>query len=222
MQSDYFVAAPTLKVLEIHSQKAPTYMYEFSHISKRSSAEAWLGVRHGTNTPYDFGAPFLNISSLNFTEEDRNVSSFIMSLYANFAKDGIPTPSALHGVTWNQFNRTHKSYLLIQENPEMHTNFEPQRMAFWNFYYPRLLNFSKTIANSEEQNRDNHNNGVGRVSKPGLLGLILIVLCAPVLFDWINLGNANQPQDRRQTAGYCRDRRKTWQAVVVKKECLGV
>ena len=183
MQSDYFVAAPTLKVLEIHSQKAPTYMYEFSHISKRSSEEAWLGVRHGANTPYDFGAPFLNISSLNFTEEDRNVSSFIMSLYANFAKDGIPTPSALHGVTWNQFNRTHKSYLLIQENPEMQTNFEPQRMAFWNFYYPRLLNFSKTIANSKEQNRDNHNNGVGRVSKPGLLGLILIVLCAPVLFD---------------------------------------
>ena len=181
--SDYYVAAPTLEVLGIHSQKAPTYMYEFSHISKLSNAEAWMGVPHGENTPYDFGAPFLNQTSLNFTKEDQNVSSLVMSLYANFAKSGVPTPSPVHGVTWTEFNRTRKSYLLIQSNAQMQTNYRPHRMAFWNSYYPRLLNFSKNITKPDvsEPNRGNHNKGMERVSNPGLLGLVLtLFLLAPV------------------------------------------
>lgn len=185
MQTDYYVAAPTVEVLGIHSQKAPTYMYEFGHRSKRNTEDVWKGVQHGDNTPYDFGAPFLNITSLYFNEEDKNVSSLIMSLYANFAKYGVPTPSSVHGVTWDEFNRTHKSYLLIQGNSVMRENFEPHRMAFWNSYYPRLVNFSKNIANSP--NRVNHNKGMGRVSNPGLLGLVLaliLFLQAAVQFDW--------------------------------------
>ena len=185
MQSDYYVAAPTVEVLGIHSEKAPTYMYEFGHKSELNTAEDWRGVQHGDNTPYDFGAPFLNISSLNFTKEDQNVSSLIMSLYANFAKYGVPTPSSVHGVTWGEFNKTHRSYLLIQGIPKMQANFKPQRMAFWNSYYPQLLNFSKNIA--RPPNQDNHNNGMERVLSPGLLGLVLaftLFLQAAVSFDW--------------------------------------
>lgn len=180
MQSDYYVAAPTVEVLGIHSQKAPAYMYVFRHRSQRNTAPAWMGVQHGDNTPYDFGAPFLNITSLNFTDEDRNVSSVIMSLYANFAKDEVPTPSPVHGVTWREFNRTHSSYLVIQGNPEMKANFKPHRMAFWNSYYPRLLNFSRNFANSNESRvrptSGNHNTGMGRILKSGFLGLVSAVV----------------------------------------------
>ena len=180
IQSDYFVAAPTVEVLGIHSTSAPTYMYEFSHQSKANREDAWMGVKHGDNTPYDFGAPFVNITSPTFTEEDQNVSSLIMSLYANFAKDGNPTPQAVQGVTWGKFNRTTKLYLRIQGSPEIQANFEPQRMAFWNSYYPRLLNFSNHIAQEaiSGTNRSNHNEGVERVSNPGLVSLLL----ASILF----------------------------------------
>lgn len=175
IQSDYFVAAPTVEVLGIHSIGAPAYMYEFSHRSKVNTADAWMGVKHGDNTPYDFGAPFMNITSLKFTEEDQNVSSLIMSLYANFAKYGNPTPHAVQGVTWGEFNRTTRLYLRIQGRPEIQANFEPQRMAFWNSYYPRLLNFSNHIAQEGRSgtNRSNHNEGVERVSNPVLLSLLL-------------------------------------------------
>ena len=182
MQSDYYVTAPTVEVLGIHSQKAPAYMYVFTHRSQRSTAAVWMGVRHGDNTPYDFGAPFLNITSLNFTDEDRNVSGIIMSLYANFAKDGVPTPSPVHGVTWGKFNKTHRSYLVIQGNPETKANFKPHRMAFWNSYYPRLLNFSKNIANSKEScvrpKPGNQDTGMGRVLNPSFLGLVLAVFAS--------------------------------------------
>ena len=202
MQSDYYVAAPTVEVLGIHSMGAPAYMYEFSHRSKVSSVKAWMGVMHGVNTPYDFGAPFLNITSLNFTEEDRNVSRLIMSLYANFAKYGNPTPHAVQGVTWDKFNRTNRLYLRIQARPEMHANFEPQRMAFWNSYYPRLLNFSKHLDRKLGTNQGSHNKGVERVSNPVLIGLLLtfmLFLIAPVPV-W--LPSANQPQDEREAAVY--------------------
>ena len=180
IQSDYFVAAPTVEVLGIHSASAPTYMYEFSHRSQKANTEdAWMGVKHGDNTPYDFGAPFLNITPLTFTEEDQNVSSLIMSLYANFAKYGNPTPQAVQGVTWGEFNRTTRLYLRIQGTPEIEANFEPQRMAFWDSYYPRLLNFSNHILQEVSgTNRGDHNEGVERVSNPGLVSLLL----AAVLF----------------------------------------
>lgn len=177
IQSDYYVAAPTVEVLGIHSTSAPTYMYEFSHRSKADTEDAWMGVKHGDNTPYDFGAPFVNISSLTFTEEDQNVSSLIMSLYANFAKYGNPTPQAVQGMTWGEFNRTTRLYLRIQGRPDIQANFEPQRMAFWNSYYPRLLNFSNHIG-QEAISGTNHNEGVERVSNPGLISLVL----ASILF----------------------------------------
>ncbi|XP_068716110.1 pyrethroid hydrolase Ces2a-like [Montipora foliosa] len=174
IQSDYYVSAPTLEVLGFHSQKAATFMYEFSHRSKWNTAEEWKGVQHGDNTPYDFGAPFLNITSLNFTDEDKNVSRLIMSLYANFAKKGVPTTSSLNGVTWTEFNKTHGLYLTIQGKPEMRANFNPRRMAFWNSYYPRLVNFlknmpdqMKTLENSSQLNSGNE------ISAPGSLGVVV-------------------------------------------------
>ena len=183
IQSDYYVAAPTVEVLGVHSMGVPAYMYEFSHRSKVNTADAWRGVQHGDNTPYDFGAPLLNITSLNFTEEDRNVSRLIMSLYSNFAKYGNPTPHAVQGVTWDKFNRTNRFYLRIQAKPEIEANFEPHRMAFWNSYYPKLLNFSKHIGKGSGTNRGNHNRGVERVSNPVLIGFLLtstLFLIAPV------------------------------------------
>lgn len=181
MQSDYYVSAPTLEVLAIHSQKAVTFMYEFSHRSKKNASEDWRWVRHGDNTPYDFGLPLLNISSMDFSEEDKDVSRLIMSFYANFAKDGAPTPSPVQGVNWTEFNRTHGRYLAIQGKPEVKANFNPYRMAFWNRYYPRLVNFSKDMkAPSEEEENptaNQENSGSPTAAKKqsgqGLLGTIL-------------------------------------------------
>ena len=175
MQSDYYVAAPTVEVLRLHSLQAPAYMYEFSHKSKLSTNAEWRGIQHGENTPYCFGAPFLNITSLNFNEEDKNVSRLIMSAYANFAREGTPTPHSVQGVTWSQFNATHWSYLRILPNPEMKSNFEPYRMAFWNSYYPKLVNFSRSVTQSSgwEKNRGAHNAVCKRF--PNRIVIVLLV-----------------------------------------------
>ena len=188
IQSDYFVAAPTLEVLGIHSAHADAYMFEFNHRSTETGTDAWKGVAHGDNTPYVFGAPFLNSSALNFTDEDRNVSHLIMELYANFAKHGNPTPHQVRGLVWDRFNMSSKLYLRINNRSQMEAFYEPRRMAFWNNYYPKILNFTKpgSLAKYNEEdvrpanNSGNHttctNIGVKLCLDPGFLGFFASVL----------------------------------------------
>ena len=138
---DYFYVVPTHEIAASHSNFAPVYLYEFSH---RSTGDQHVGVSHGDNVPYDFGKPFVETSadeegSPKYDAKDRQVSRFVMTLYTNFAKYGNPTPQSVSGVTWQQFNSTHRAYLRVDANPVMVSRFDPRRMAFWNRYFPKLV-----------------------------------------------------------------------------------
>ncbi len=133
---DYIYFAPSHEVADIHSQHAPVYMYEFAHRPKTASIyPEWMGVVHFQNVPFDFGDP---LYFPNYDATDRNVSLFIMALYANFAKTGDPTPQPVSGVTWERYNSSHRAYLRVDAHPKMAAAFAPRRMAFWNDYYPKL------------------------------------------------------------------------------------
>ena len=135
---DNIFVAPSHKVADVQSQVAPVYMYEFAHRAT-SSLEVraeWMGVVHGENIPFDFGVPFLPKFSPHYSPADRNVSLFIMTMYANFARSGDPSVS---GVAWEKYNTTHRAYLKVDTSPKMMASFNPRRMSFWNDYYPKLV-----------------------------------------------------------------------------------
>lgn len=136
---DYYYFAPSHKVADIQSKVAPVYMYEFAHRSIFSFNAGWMGVDHGTNAPYDFGFPLVPIWPFQNNEVDNNVSLFIMTAYANFARSGDPTPQTVSGVTWEKFNSSHRAYLRVDGKPKMAASFNPRRMSFWNDYYPKLV-----------------------------------------------------------------------------------
>ena len=136
---DYICFAPSHEVADIHSKYAPVYMYEFAHRSVKASIDPeWMGIDHFENVLYDFGIPLLPSLSSNYDAADKNVSSFIMAVYANFAKTGDPTPQPVSGVTWERYNSSHRAYLRVDVNPKMAAAFSPRRMAFWNDCYPKL------------------------------------------------------------------------------------
>ena len=135
---DNIFVAPSHKVADVQSQVAPVYMYEFAHRAT-SSLEVraeWMGVVHGENIPFDFGVPFLPKFSPHYSQADRNVSLFIMTMYANFARSGDPSVS---GVAWEKYNTTHRAYLKVDTSPKMMASFNRRRMSFWNDYYPKLV-----------------------------------------------------------------------------------
>ena len=135
---DSVFVASSHEVADIHSQHAPVYMYEFAHRSKNASFyPEWMGVVHGEDLPYDFGIPLLPGFS-EYDAVDKNISLFVMALYANFAMIGDPTPQPVSGVTWERYNTSHRAYLRVDASPKMSATFAPHRMAFWNEYIPKL------------------------------------------------------------------------------------
>ena len=135
---DFGFVAPSHEVADIHSQHAPVYMYEFAHRSKNASYyPEWMGVAHGEDVPYHFGFPLLPRFT-KYDAVDKNVSLFVMAVYANFARTGDPTPQPVSGVTWERYNSSHRAYLRVDASPKMSAAFVPRRMAFWNEYIPKL------------------------------------------------------------------------------------
>ena len=140
LMGDRAYFAPSHEVADIHSQFAPVYMYEFAHRrAKYNNNPEWMGVVHADNLPYDFGHPFLPQFVQVYVEVDKNVSLFIMAMYANFARSGDPTSHQVSGVTWERYNSSHRAYLRVDANPKMAASFYPRRMAFWNDYQPKLM-----------------------------------------------------------------------------------
>ena len=133
---DYIYFAPSFEVADIHSKVASVYMYEFAHRPKNASLyPEWMGVVHGENVGFDFGVP---LYFPDYDEADKNVSLFIMRLYANFAWYGNPTPVPDNGLTWEKYSANRRAYLRVEAQPKMATAFSARRMAFWNDYYPKL------------------------------------------------------------------------------------
>ena len=132
---DYIYFAPSHEVADIHSQFAPVYMYEFAHRASRASQfPEWMGVAHGENVVFDFGIPLF--PGWPYDAADKNVSLFIMAMYAMFAwSDDLE----FSGVTWERYNSSHRAYLRVDANPKMAASFYPLRMAFWNDYRPKLM-----------------------------------------------------------------------------------
>lgn len=134
---DYLFIAPSHEVADIHNRVAPVYMYEFAQRAKTTMApEPWMGVVHAENIPFDFGIPLLPKFLPWYSEADRNVSLFIVTMYANFARSGDPSA---RGVTWDRYNSSHRAYLRVDTDPNMLASFYPRRMAFWNDYHPKLV-----------------------------------------------------------------------------------
>ncbi|XP_022787319.1 cholinesterase 1-like [Stylophora pistillata] len=142
--TDYFVVAPTYASLLFQSQESHTWLYEFRHRSDHSLKEGWEGVAHGDITAYVFGVPLMNGSSPHpYTEVDRNISDFMVTVYTNFVKFGNTTPQPVHGIKWNNFLPNDQKYLRIEANCEMSKDFKPLKVAFWNDYLPLLSNSLK-------------------------------------------------------------------------------
>ena len=177
---DNLYFAPSHKVADVHSQVAPVYMYEFAHRAKTSMGADWMGVVHSENVPFDFGVPLIPMFFPFYSQADRNVSLFIITMYANFARSGDPTVS---GVAWEKYNTTHRAYLKVDTSPELKASFNPRRMSFWNDYYPKLEQV-KFDANKEVVNDTNKEvvSGAKDIVTMGMIGTVFQVVFSMMVF----------------------------------------
>ena len=113
------------------------YLYHFGYRPKYLIHPQW-GIAHTLEIDFVFGTPFLNKSILNlvidkFTEEDREMSSKMMKMWADFARNGDP------GEGVSPIDPAQRKYFEIDKSVSVKENYNPKMMAFWNEYIPDVL-----------------------------------------------------------------------------------
>ncbi|GBM06257.1 Neuroligin-4, Y-linked [Araneus ventricosus] len=151
--TDRYYVAPIDKTLELMlKNKAPTYAYVLNYTLQGYS----LPIKDVVSPEIDYlllsGAPFMNpkfypsylkLNQARWTEADRNMSQFMMEAWANFAKEGNPTPYRLfNNILWKPINEKNYTYLNINATnttSTMITDYRERESRFWNFLLPFFI-----------------------------------------------------------------------------------
>ncbi|GFY64683.1 neuroligin-4, Y-linked [Trichonephila inaurata madagascariensis] len=151
--TDRYYVSPIDKTLQLMlKNRVPTYAYVLNYTLQGYS----LPLKDIVSTDVDYlllsGAPFmnpklypsyLNLHQARWTEEDRNMSQFMMEAWANFAKDGNPTPYRLFNtILWKPINEKNYTYLNLNATnttSTMITDYREQESRFWNFFLPFFI-----------------------------------------------------------------------------------
>uniref|UniRef100_A0A131YKF0 Carboxylic ester hydrolase n=1 Tax=Rhipicephalus appendiculatus TaxID=34631 RepID=A0A131YKF0_RHIAP len=94
----------------VSARNGKAYGMVFAHRSQKSTLPQWTEVVHMQEIPYFFGIPFLD--SVNYDEEDREVSAEAMRMLTSFARDG--KPSDPNGTQWTPFSAEEPHFLWLE------------------------------------------------------------------------------------------------------------
>ncbi len=87
MIGDYDFLCPVVNFANRYAELGnPVYLYQFRHFTSANTWPRWMGVMHGYEIDHVFGHP-LN-ESLDYTEEEKELSVRTMKYWTNFAKTG--------------------------------------------------------------------------------------------------------------------------------------
>lgn len=154
MLTDSWAVAGHDKIVKLMlSKRVPTYAYVLNYtIEGLVQPEPWMGVPHDTEYFLLSGAPFMdpkyfpaiyNLKDARWTEMDRNMSQFFMEAYANFAKNGNPTPYSLfNSILWQPMQVDNLQYLSVNTTnftTVMMRDYKLKSAQFWNDYMYSML-----------------------------------------------------------------------------------
>ncbi|UYV81750.1 Gli, partial [Cordylochernes scorpioides] len=195
--SDSYINAPNDKMAKLLMQRSVrTYLYVLNYtLEGLPQRDTWEGVPHNheyfmvTGAPFmdhSIYPPYMNLANARWTESDRNMSQLLMTLWANFAKHGDPTPVLLNDhVLWRESSLESMRFLMLN-NTNYTTRmvdggFRQKESQFWSEYLPSsvLSTDSPPIWGQPEWQQDRQRYQVALSCVAGLAALcfVLMVLC---------------------------------------------
>nr|AMZ80114.1 acetylcholinesterase 2 [Blattella nipponica] len=134
---DYFFICPTNVFAEQFAEHGTkVYYYYFTQRTSLNLWGQWMGVMHGDEIEYVFGHP-LNMS-IDYNENERDLSLRIMKIYSRFALTGKPIANE---ADWPTYTKDHPKYYILNSDT-YGTGKGPRttNCAFWNDFLPKLAN----------------------------------------------------------------------------------
>ncbi|XP_075525252.1 acetylcholinesterase-like isoform X4 [Dermacentor variabilis] len=130
---DYHFTCPVVQWADRFVQAGITvYQYVFARRSSRNPWPSWMGVMHGDEIAFVFGEP-LN-DTLQYSEEDKNVSRQLMRYWANFAKTGnpnLPGNGSSQSTDWPRRTDSLKEHLVLDVNESVGCAHREAYCEFW-------------------------------------------------------------------------------------------
>ncbi|XP_043913836.1 bile salt-activated lipase-like [Protopterus annectens] len=143
LETDIIFLVASLKAQNLHLQNSNggrTYSYLFSHPSRIPVYPGWTGADHADDIQYVFGKPF--VSLMGYRPKDRDVSSYMIAYWTNFAKTGNPNLGNSKVPTeWKLYSSNAGNYLEITHkinSSSMKQSFRDTYFNFWTETYPRI------------------------------------------------------------------------------------
>ncbi|XP_076623948.1 carboxylesterase 5A [Colletes latitarsis] len=124
------------------SKERQAFVYRFDYRPKTQAitkyVPEWAGVPHMFELPFVWGLPFTAGSPVQWNFADKKMSEVIMTMLANFARTGNPSPN---NVKWEPYTEEAPGILIIDRNVDMGdaNAIDYKALAFWNEYYPMVL-----------------------------------------------------------------------------------
>lgn len=136
LTSDYFFTCPMLRFALTWQEKTEhVYMYQFLHRPEQSPYPEWFGVTHCDEIEYLFGFPF--DETLQYTEEERNVSRTVINYFSNFIKFGDPNGYGNEDTEfWPEFTSDDRHYQKLGAHTSTAQDFRSDYCEIWEKLIP--------------------------------------------------------------------------------------
>nr|XP_060635748.1 acetylcholinesterase [Anolis sagrei ordinatus] len=148
---DHNVICPAMHFAARYAARGnAVFAYLFDHRASNLIWPPWMGVPHGYEIEFIFGLP-LN-DSLNYTQEEKQLSRRMMRYWANFARTGNPSDPSEKDAPWPPYSPSAQEYVTLNTGPlRTEHSLRAQICAFWNRFLPKLLNVTDNIEEAERQ-----------------------------------------------------------------------
>ncbi|KMQ89834.1 carboxylesterase 5a-like protein [Lasius niger] len=149
-----FAAGLTLLAGKV-AKRAATFVYRFDYRAKTQpvtkDVPEWVGVPHMFELPFVWGLPYQMGGTIQWLPNDRKTTDAMMTAMATFAKTGEPSVTGGTGppVKWEPFTQDNPRILIIDKTIEMGepNTVDHKALAFWNDYYPQVVEEATTCCN---------------------------------------------------------------------------
>ncbi|XP_063220535.1 carboxylesterase 5A-like [Bacillus rossius redtenbacheri] len=145
------------------SHVRPTFIYRFDYKPKRNFLEGvpeWVSVPHQFELPFVWGVPHWPTSAQSaqtgWHSTDKKITDIIMSFWSNFVKFSNPVQNSMN-IKWEPFDEKNPSIMIIDKNFDVRdsSNFNFRKFYFWNYYYPKVLDISRSCCTLNDTSSHN-------------------------------------------------------------------